>query len=135
MLKGLFKFVLAIAVAAVVAVGGINACVVLSANPAITTLDKYEQSRVASCDAIVVLGASVLPDGSLSPILQKRVVVQTSRGILHPAPADSVFEYLLETRFPGNRYRMTPGRPTKYLYVFRRRHHLVELHSSAFGLF
>lgn len=73
MLKGLFKFVLAIAAAAVVAVGGINACVVLSANPAITTLDKYEQSRVASCDAIVVLGASVLPDGSLSPILQKRV--------------------------------------------------------------
>lgn len=73
MLKGLFKFVLAIAVAAVVVVGGINACVVLSANPAITTLDKYEQSRVASCDAIVVLGASVLPDGSLSPILQKRV--------------------------------------------------------------
>lgn len=73
MLKGLFKFVLAIAVAAIVAVGGINACVVLSANPAITTLDKYEQSRVASCDAIVVLGASVLPDGSLSPILQKRV--------------------------------------------------------------
>lgn len=72
-LKGLFKFVLAIAVAAIVAVGGINACVVLSANPAITTLDKYEQSRVASCDAIVVLGASVLPDGSLSPILQKRV--------------------------------------------------------------
>lgn len=73
MLKGLFKFVLAIAVAAIAAVGGINACVVLSANPAITTLDKYEQSRVASCDAIVVLGASVLPDGSLSPILQKRV--------------------------------------------------------------
>ena len=72
-LKGLFRFVLAIAAAAVVAVGGINACVVLSANPAITTLDKYEQSRVASCDAIVVLGASVLPDGSLSPILQKRV--------------------------------------------------------------
>ena len=72
-LKGLVKFVLAIAAAAVVAVGGINACVVLSANQAITTLDKYEQSRVASCDAIVVLGASVLPDGSLSPILQKRV--------------------------------------------------------------
>ena len=40
MLKGLFKFVLAIAVAAIAAVGGINACVVLSANPAITTLDK-----------------------------------------------------------------------------------------------
>ena len=54
-LKGLFKFVLAIAVAAIVAVGGINACVVLSANPAITTLDKYGASRVASCDAIVVL--------------------------------------------------------------------------------
>ena len=75
MLKGLFKFVLAIAAAAVVAVGGINACVVLSANPAITTLDKYEQSRVASCDAIVVLGASVLPDGSLSPILQSNFVL------------------------------------------------------------
>lgn len=73
MLKGLLKCVAAFAVAAIVAVGGINACVVLSSNPAITTLDKYEQSRVASCDAIVVLGASVLPDGSLSPILQKRV--------------------------------------------------------------
>ena len=30
---------------------------------------------------------------------------------------------------------MTPGRPTKHLGVFRGRHHLVELHSSAFGLF
>ncbi len=73
MLKGLFKCVATIIVVVVLVIGGINACVILSAKPFITTLDAYEQSYTDSYDAIVVLGASVLPDGSLSPILQKRV--------------------------------------------------------------
>ncbi len=72
-LKGLLKFVIALIVAAAVVIGGVNACVVLAAKPSITTLDAYGQSRADELDAIVVLGASVLPDGSLSPILQKRV--------------------------------------------------------------
>ncbi len=54
-LKGLFKFVLAIAVAAIVAVGGINACVVLSGESGHYDVGQIRASRVASCDAIVVL--------------------------------------------------------------------------------
>ena len=74
-LKGLFKFVLAIAVAAIVAVGALMHALCCRRIRPLRAWDKYrsQNPRVASCDAIVVLGASVLPDGSLSPTLQKRV--------------------------------------------------------------
>ena len=72
--KALFKIIISLLLAAVLVVAGVNAWVFLMSNTRIDTLQEAEQSaQVSTCDAIVVLGASVLPDGSLSDILESRV--------------------------------------------------------------
>ena len=73
LLKGLFKFVLAIAAAAIVAVGGINACVVLSANPAIRRWTNTSSPGSRHATLLSCLGRACCPMARFSPILQKRV--------------------------------------------------------------
>ena len=74
MLKAIFKTLCGLVLAAVLAVFGVNAWVFLNSNTHISSLQEYTQSqRSETYDAIVVLGASVLPDGTLSDILQSRV--------------------------------------------------------------
>ena len=71
-LVGIVKFVAAIVVATVLAVGGINAIVVGVGTGLLTT---QEQARTYDADCILVLGASVLPDGTPSAILRDRLDV------------------------------------------------------------
>lgn len=61
-----------IVVAAVVVVGGVNAIVCIAGGSVLTDEDG---ARALDADCILVLGASVLPDGTPSPILRDRLVV------------------------------------------------------------
>lgn len=70
LLRWLVKLVLALALIAVLAVAGTNAAVVLTSRDGIVDNATAEQF---GADAIVVLGASVMPDGSPSDILQARL--------------------------------------------------------------
>lgn len=74
LVRGLFKGVCAAVAVCIVAVVGVNAGVVLSSKAEIETLDEaFAAVPQDRADCIVVLGASVQPDGSLSPILENRV--------------------------------------------------------------
>ncbi|ACV21738.1 vancomycin high temperature exclusion protein [Slackia heliotrinireducens] len=72
MVKGFLKFLLALLIAAVVVVGGLNAWVVMSATTDDYTLEQAQELDVQA-ECIVVLGASVLPDGTPSDILKGRL--------------------------------------------------------------
>lgn len=74
LVRGFFKGVGMLAIACIIVVGGVNAWVVLSTKADVRSLDEMlvrDPSERADC--IVVLGASVYADGSLSPILENRV--------------------------------------------------------------
>ena len=66
------KLFAALVVLALLVVVGANGCVILSAFPHVSDVETASQDK-NSADCIVVPGASVMPDGSLSPILQRRV--------------------------------------------------------------
>ena len=71
-LLGIVKVIVGVAIAAVVVVGGTNAIVCLVGGGKLTTV---ENAKTLNADCIVVLGASVLPDGTPSPILRDRLDV------------------------------------------------------------
>ena len=71
-LLGIVKVIVGVAIAAVVVVGGTNAIVCLVGGSKLTTV---ENAKTLNADCIVVLGASVLPDGTPSPILRDRLDV------------------------------------------------------------
>lgn len=74
LVRGFFKGVGMLAIACIIVVGGVNAWVALSTKADVRSLDEMlvrDPSERADC--IVVLGASVYADGSLSPILENRV--------------------------------------------------------------
>lgn len=71
MIRGFFKGICCVVLAVVLGAIGVNGWVVLSAKGDIVTFD--ELSAEGPYDAIVVLGASVNPDGSLSSILENRM--------------------------------------------------------------
>lgn len=74
LIRGFFKGVAAMALACIVVVVGVNAWIVLSSKADIETLDSAVSCEAPwRVDCIVVLGASVYADGSLSPILENRV--------------------------------------------------------------
>lgn len=77
-IRGFFKGVSYVVVAVLVAVLAINAWVIVSGKLAMfdsedpaAVQDQVESGSAYDC--IVVLGASVMPDGNLSPILENRV--------------------------------------------------------------
>ena len=69
---GVAQFVLAVIVAVVLFVGGVNVLVCTTGGGMLTTEDG---ARDLKADCILVLGASVQPDGSPSPILRDRLDV------------------------------------------------------------
>lgn len=71
-LLGIVKVLAGAAVAVVVVVGGTNAIVCLVGGSMLTT---SEGAKSLHADCILVLGASVLPDGTPSPILRDRLDV------------------------------------------------------------
>ena len=71
-LIGIVKLLAGVAIAAVAVVGGTNAIVCLVGGSLLTDSDK---ARAHDADCVLVLGASVLPDGTPSPILQDRLDV------------------------------------------------------------
>ena len=70
LIGGLVKLLLALAIAAVLFVVGVNAAIILG-----TRGEIVDEASAASfdADAIVVLGASVMPDGTPSDILKSRL--------------------------------------------------------------
>lgn len=71
-IKGFFKAMISVVLAVTVLFVGINARVMIGAKMDMCSYEEAVQNgEYAEC--IVVLGASVLPDGTLSPILQNRV--------------------------------------------------------------
>lgn len=73
MIRGIFKGIIGVLFAAVLAVVGINAWTILTVKPYIeASADQTAQSG-ETYDCIIVLGASVYADGTLSPILKNRV--------------------------------------------------------------
>lgn len=68
--RGVLKVVLGLLVVAAVVVGATNAFVIVTTSPSIVS---SEQAKTANAEAIVVLGASVLPDGTPSAILKDRL--------------------------------------------------------------
>lgn len=74
LVRGFFKGVGMLVVACILVIGGVNAWVVLSAKADIQSLDEVLACNPPErADCIIVLGASVYADGSLSPILENRV--------------------------------------------------------------
>lgn len=73
MIRGILKGMVGVLLAAALVLTGINLWVVLSAKPHIETSVSGATSGAAAYDCIVVLGASVYADGTLSPILENRV--------------------------------------------------------------
>lgn len=71
-LLGIVKVLAGAAIAVVVVVGGANAIVCLVGGSMLTT---SEDTKSLNADCILVLGASVLPDGTPSPILRDRLDV------------------------------------------------------------
>ena len=71
-LLGIAKLLAGAALAIVVVVGGTNAIVCLVGYSMLATT---EEARALDADCILVLGASVLPDGTPSPILRDRLDV------------------------------------------------------------
>ena len=70
LIGGLVKLLLALAIAAVLFVVGVNAAIILG-----TRGEIVDEASAASfdADAVVVLGASVMPDGTPSDILKSRL--------------------------------------------------------------
>ena len=66
----LFKALMSLVVAAALVIGGINGWIIATTKNNVHTVQEVSSFQA---DAIVVLGASVRPDGSLSPILADRV--------------------------------------------------------------
>lgn len=66
----LLKLVIGVLVAVVLVVGGTNAYVIGTTSSSIVSA---EQAKGANAEAIIVLGASVLPDGDPSDILRDRL--------------------------------------------------------------
>lgn len=73
MIRGFFKGIGACVLACALIVAGVNAWVILSSKGSTETLDKAVYTSNEPSDCIIVLGASVYADGTLSPILQNRV--------------------------------------------------------------
>ena len=71
-LLGIVKALAGVATAVIVVVGGINAIVCFVGDNMLTT---SEGAKTLDADCILVLGASVLPDGTPSPILRDRLDV------------------------------------------------------------
>lgn len=69
----MLSFATATIVAVVVVCAGINIWMVADSSRHIETLGEYDASADAPADCIVVFGASIYADGSLSPILENRV--------------------------------------------------------------
>lgn len=74
LIGGIFRLVVTCVVAAALVVLGINVYTILSTRDDVHTIDQLEQTQ-AQTDAIVVLGASVLPDATPSDILADRLEV------------------------------------------------------------
>lgn len=70
--KAFIKLVFTLALFGALVAAGLNGIVLLQAHDRVSTLAEAE-SEGLKADCIVVLGASVLSDGSLSPILAHRV--------------------------------------------------------------
>ena len=66
----IFGALAALVLAFALVIGGTNAFVIASTRNNLHSIQEFQNYQA---DAIIVLGASVLPDGSLSPILQDRV--------------------------------------------------------------
>lgn len=74
LIRGFFKGIGVVAIACLAVFIGVNAWVVLSSRGDILTLDEALAAEAPErADCIIVLGASVYADGSLSPILENRV--------------------------------------------------------------
>lgn len=73
LIRGFLKGIGACALACALVVAGVNTWVVLSSKGSMESLDEAVYSSSEPCDCIIVLGASVYADGTLSPILQSRV--------------------------------------------------------------
>ena len=71
-IKGFFKGVFTVLLAVVLIPVGINAWVMVTSKFDMTSYEKAMEGG-ENYECIVVLGASVLPDGTLSPILENRV--------------------------------------------------------------
>ncbi len=72
-IRGIFKGIASVLLLAVLALVGINAWTVLSVKPHIESTPAAVAESGQAYDCIVVLGASVYADGTLSPILENRV--------------------------------------------------------------
>lgn len=118
-IKGFFKAVFSVILAVVLVLVGINAWVMITSKLDMSSYEQaVENSEVAEC--IVVLGASVLPDGSLSPILQNRVDAAVSLYFQGAAPViimsgDGRAENYDEPRAMKN-YAVAVGVPESAVY-------------------
>lgn len=72
-IRGIFKGIASVLLLAVLALVGINAWTVLSVKPHIEPTPAAVAESGQTYDCIIVLGASVYADGTLSPILKNRV--------------------------------------------------------------
>lgn len=82
-LLGICKLLLSLLAIAALTIAGVNAVVVLSTQGNIVSA---EAAKDYSADCILVLGASVLPDGTPSPILQDRLEVGAQLYFMGAAP-------------------------------------------------
>lgn len=72
-IRGIFRGIAGVLLLAVLALVGINAWTVLSVKPHIESTPAAVAESGQTYDCIIVLGASVYADGTLSPILENRV--------------------------------------------------------------
>ena len=73
MIRDIFKGIVSVFLAVILVIIGINAWTILSVKPSIESSVSEAAESAQTYDCIIVLGASVYADGSLSPILQSRV--------------------------------------------------------------
>lgn len=72
-IRGIFKGIASVLLLAVLVLVGINVWTVLSVKPHIEPMPAAAAESGQTYDCIIVLGASVYADGTLSPILENRV--------------------------------------------------------------
>lgn len=120
LVPNIIKAAVALLVAFALATVAINAYCILGSRDQVHTIEQVQQSS-ATADAIVVLGASVLPDGQPSDILADRLEVAADLYLSGAAPAIIASGDNRDSHYNESdamkEYLITLGVPAQAIYV------------------